>query len=108
MQSMDQGFFVAGNISSHTQLFGSKDVFISKLDRQGKLIKTTVIGGKGLDEVSDMTATEDGGVLLAVYSTSGKTDNKLLKVPEKSGVPARKYRFGFTVINGTYCRKLKW
>ena len=89
VQSMDQGFFVAGNISSHKQLFGSKDVFISKLDRQGKLIKTTVIGGKGLDEVSDMTATEDGGVLLAVYSTSGKTDNKVLKVPEKSGVPTK-------------------
>ena len=89
VQSMDQGFFIAGNISSHKQLFGSKDVFISKLDRQGKLIKTTVIGGKGLDEVSDMTATEDGGVLLAVYSTSGKTDNKVLKVPEKSGVPTK-------------------
>lgn len=89
VQTMDQGFFVAGNISSHKQLLGSKDVFISKLDRQGKLIKTTVIGGKGLDEVSDMTSTEDGGVLLAVYSTSGKTDNKLLKVPEKSGVPAK-------------------
>lgn len=89
VQSMDQGFFVAGNISSHKQLFGSKDVFISKLDRQGKLIKTTVLGGKGLDEVGDMIATEDGGVLLAVYSTSGKTTNKLLKVPEKSGVPAK-------------------
>lgn len=29
VQSVDQGFFIAGNISSHKQLFGSKDVFIS-------------------------------------------------------------------------------
>src|SRR6218665_800697 len=75
VQSTDQGFFVAGNINDNRKLFGSKDVFVSKLDKDGKLIKTTVLGGKSLDEVTDMIPTPDGGAVVLIYSTSGKTDN---------------------------------
>jgi len=75
VQSTDSGFFVAGNISDNRKLFGSKDVFVSKLDKDGKLIQTTILGGKSLDEVTDMIATEDGGAILLVYSTSGKAEN---------------------------------
>ncbi len=77
VQSMDEGFFVTGNINSHKELFGSKDVFVSKLDKNGKLINTTILGGKGLDEVQEMIATKDGGSLIAIYSTSGKTENNV-------------------------------
>lgn len=75
VQSNDSGFFVAGNISDNRKLFGSKDVFVSKLDKDGKLIKTAILGGKSLDEVTDMIPTEDGGAVLLVYSTSGKSEN---------------------------------
>ncbi|QOW10091.1 T9SS type A sorting domain-containing protein [Kaistella flava (ex Peng et al. 2021)] len=75
-QSLDEGFFVAGNINSNKNLFGSKDVFISKLDKTGKLINTTILGGNALDEVQEMIATPDGGSVLLMYSTTGKTENK--------------------------------
>ncbi|WP_312769888.1 T9SS type A sorting domain-containing protein [Epilithonimonas sp.] len=75
VQSTDQGFFVAGNVNDHKKLFGSKDVFISKLDKDGKQIQATILGGKSLDEVTDMIPTPDGGAVLLVYSTSGKSEN---------------------------------
>ncbi|MDQ0478297.1 T9SS C-terminal target domain-containing protein, partial [Chryseobacterium sp. MDT2-18] len=75
VQSLDEGFFVAGNINSNKQLFGSKDVFVSKLDKGGKLINTTILGGKGLDEVQEMIPAKDGGAVVLIYSTSGKTEN---------------------------------
>lgn len=75
-EALDGGFFVAGNINSNKNLFGSKDVFISKLDKNGKLINTTFLGGNALDEVQEMIATPDGGSVLLIYSTSGKTENK--------------------------------
>jgi hypothetical protein len=74
VQSSDQGFFVAGNISSNKQLFGSKDVFVSKIDKNGKLIRTSILGGKGLDEVQEIVPSKDGGVMVLIYSTSGKTE----------------------------------
>ncbi|MGC4129281.1 MAG: T9SS type A sorting domain-containing protein [Bergeyella sp.] len=75
VQTTDEGFFVAGNINENKKLFGSKDVFVSKLDKTGKLINTTIFGSKSLDEVTDMAPTSDGGAILAIYSTSGKSEN---------------------------------
>lgn len=75
VQSTDMGFFVAGNINDNKKLFGSKDVFVSKLDKDGKLIQTTILGGKSLDEVTDMIPTPDGGAVVLIYSTSGKSEN---------------------------------
>lgn len=75
VQSIDMGFFVAGNINDNKKLFGSKDVFVSKLDKDGKLIQTTILGGKSLDEVTDMTPTPDGGAVVLIYSTSGRSEN---------------------------------
>lgn len=75
VQSTDLGFFVAGNINDNKKLFGSKDVFVSKLDKDGKLIQTTILGGKSQDEVTDMIPTPDGGAVVLIYSTSGKTEN---------------------------------
>ena len=75
VQSTDMGFFVAGNINDNKKLFGSKDVFVSKLDKDGKLMQTTILGGRSLDEVTDMTPTPDGGAVVLIYSTSGKSEN---------------------------------
>ena len=75
VQSTDMGFFVAGNIHDNRKLFGSKDVFASKLNKDGQLMKTTIIGGNGFDEVVDIIPTPDGGTVLLIYSDSKKTDN---------------------------------
>ncbi|WP_426278413.1 T9SS type A sorting domain-containing protein [Chryseobacterium sp. S-02] len=73
IQTPDLGFFVAGNVQNSAQGYGSKDVLIVKLDKNGKEISQLILGGKGLDEVEKMIPTRDGGVLLGVYSRSGKT-----------------------------------
>lgn len=72
IQTMDLGFFVAGNIQNAPKGYGSKDVLISKIDKNGKEISQLIIGGKGLDEVEKMIPTIDGGALLGIYSRSGK------------------------------------
>lgn len=89
VQTIDEGFFVTGNINSHKNLFGSKDVFVSKIDKNGNLLQTTIIGGKGLEEVQEIIATEDGGSLMLVYSNSGQIESV------KSGeIPNLKTGFG--------------
>ncbi|CEJ71591.1 hypothetical protein BN1195_03940 [Chryseobacterium oranimense G311] len=70
IQSTDLGFFVAGNVQNSAKGYGSKDVLIVKLDKDGKEISQSVLGGKGLDEVEKMIPTKDGGALLGVYSRS--------------------------------------
>lgn len=76
IQSTDLGYFVAGNTSSSKEGFGSKDVWIVKLDSKGKEQSEIIIGGRGLDEVERMIPTKDGGALIGVYSRSGSfTEN---------------------------------
>ncbi|NMR34916.1 T9SS type A sorting domain-containing protein [Chryseobacterium aquaticum] len=70
IQTTDFGFFVAGNIQNAPKGFGSKDVIISKLDKNGKELSQVILGGKGLDEVEKMIPTVDGGALLGIYSRS--------------------------------------
>ena len=80
IQTTDLGFFVAGNIQNASKGYGSKDVFIIRLDKDGKELSQIILGGKGLDEVEKMIPTRDGGALLGVYSRSNiggskKTEN---------------------------------
>lgn len=84
VQTVDEGFLLAGNIQHHQKLYGSKDVFVSKLNKDGELKQTTVIGGNGLDEVQEMIATEDGGAVLIIYSRSGITEKVILNNAEES------------------------
>ncbi|WP_343608387.1 T9SS type A sorting domain-containing protein [Chryseobacterium oranimense] len=70
IQSTDLGFFVAGNVQNSSKGYGSKDVLVVKLDKDGKEISQLILGGKGLDEVEKMIPTKDGGALLGVYSRS--------------------------------------
>jgi len=72
IQTTDFGFVVAGNIQNSTKGYGSKDVLITKLDRNGKILSETILGGKGLDEVEKIIPTKDGGALLGIYSRSSE------------------------------------
>ena len=84
IQTTDFGFFVAGNATLRqtqgTGGFGSKDVIVSKIDKNGKELSQLILGGKGLDEVEKMIPTLDGGALLGIYSRSGAVLNEKLKV----------------------------
>jgi len=71
IQTTDMGFFVSGNVQNSSKGYGSKDVLIVRLDKNGKDLSQLIIGGKGLDEVEKMIPTKDGGALLGVYSRSG-------------------------------------
>ncbi|GAA5097535.1 hypothetical protein GCM10023210_32730 [Chryseobacterium ginsengisoli] len=84
IQTTDFGYFVTGNTTLREPQglkgFGSKDVLIVRLDKDGKELSQIVLGGKGLDEVEKIIPTKDGGALLGVYSRSNvggskKTDN---------------------------------
>ncbi|WP_228378107.1 T9SS type A sorting domain-containing protein [Chryseobacterium aquaticum] len=91
IQTTDFGFFVAGNIQNAPKGFGSKDVIVSKLDKNGKELSQIILGGKGLDEVEKMIPTVDGGALLGVYSRSGIFGNEKLKEnSEKSSIYSKK------------------
>ncbi|MBW3522141.1 T9SS type A sorting domain-containing protein [Chryseobacterium sp. NKUCC03_KSP] len=70
IQTADFGFMVAGNIQNATNGFGSKDVTVTRLDKNGKVLSEIILGGRGLDEVEKMIPTPDGGALLGVYSRS--------------------------------------
>ena len=80
IQTTDLGFFVAGNVQNSARGYGSKDVVIIKLDKNGKELSQLILGGKGLDEMEKMIPTKDGGALLGIYSRSNiggskKTEN---------------------------------
>jgi len=72
IQTADLGFMVAGNVQNSQNGFGSKDVMISRLDKNGKVLSEIILGGKGLDEVEKMIPTPDGGALLGIYSRSSE------------------------------------
>ncbi|WP_419868360.1 T9SS type A sorting domain-containing protein [Chryseobacterium sp. CT-SW4] len=77
VQTTDLGFVVAGSIQNSSKGYGSKDVLIIRLDKDGKELSQLIVGGRGLDEVEKMIPTRDGGVLLGVYSRSEAfTENK--------------------------------
>ncbi|WP_419870169.1 T9SS type A sorting domain-containing protein [Chryseobacterium sp. CT-SW4] len=79
VQTTDLGFVVAGSIQNSSKGYGSKDVLIIRLDKDGKELSQLIVGGRGLDEVEKMIPTRDGGVLLGVYSRSEAfTENKAI------------------------------
>jgi len=76
IQTTDLGFFVSGNVQNAAKGHGSKDIFITKLDKDGKESSQLILGGKGLDEVEKMIPTHDGGALLGAYSRSNASGTK--------------------------------
>jgi len=90
IQTTDFGFYVAGNIQNAEKGYGSKDVLVVKLDKNGKEISQLILGGRGLDEVEKMIPTIDGGALLGIYSKSGAvTGSGNTSQPENSSLTAR-------------------
>lgn len=83
VQSTDLGYFVAGSIQDKETGYGSKDVWLLKLDKTGKPTKEIILGGTGLDEVEKMIPTADGGALIGIYSRSGKFSEKNISSPSK-------------------------
>lgn len=73
IQTTNFGFMVAGNVQNSRNGFGSKDVTVTTLDKNGKVLSELILGGKGLDEVEKIIPTPDGGALLGMYSRSGAT-----------------------------------
>ncbi|EJL70620.1 hypothetical protein PMI13_02728, partial [Chryseobacterium populi] len=76
IQTTDLGFFVAGNVQNSAKGYGSKDIWIIRLDKTGKQVSELILGGKGLDEVEKMIPTKDGGALLGAYSRSNQGGSK--------------------------------
>jgi len=87
IQTTDFGFFVAGNTTlpfdsaqgkqaqdPKMKGYGSKDVLVVRLDKNGKELSQLILGGKGLDEVEKMIPTKDGGALLGIYSRSSEVN----------------------------------
>jgi len=75
-QTKDKGFIVVGS-TNHPKLgYGYKDVMVVKLDKTGKIINQLILGGKGLDEVEQVIPTDDGGVLMGIYSRSGVNEGQ--------------------------------
>jgi len=72
IQTADFGFMVAGNVQNAANGFGSKDVTVTRLDKNGKVLSELILGGRGLDEVEKMIPTPDGGALLGIYSRSSE------------------------------------
>ncbi len=72
VQTMDLGYLVAADVLNSKQGFGGKDALIVKLDKKGKIIWQSILGGNALEEVEKMIPTNDGGVLLGIYSRSGE------------------------------------
>ncbi|PWW30644.1 putative secreted protein (Por secretion system target) [Chryseobacterium sp. AG844] len=70
IQTTDQGFIVAGTVQNSSKGYGSKDVLIVKLDKDGKELSQLIFGGMAIDEVEKMIPTRDGGALLGIYSRS--------------------------------------
>ncbi|WP_411811936.1 T9SS type A sorting domain-containing protein [Chryseobacterium scophthalmum] len=84
IQTADFGFMVAGNIQNAANGFGSKDVTVTRLDKNGKVLSELIVGGRGLDEVEKMIPTPDGGALLGIYSRSGiAAGNNMVKSEDK-------------------------
>ena len=83
IQTTDLGYYVAGNIQSKKGAFGSKDVLLVKLDKNGKIINQLYLGGKGLDEVEKIIPTKDGGALVGIYSRSSKMENEKMRTEKE-------------------------
>ena len=86
VQTTDLGYYVAGNVQSKKGVFGSKDVLLVKLDKNGKIINQLYLGGKGLDEVEKIIPTKDGGALVGIYSRSSKMENGKIRTEKESSL----------------------
>ncbi|SDH98992.1 Por secretion system C-terminal sorting domain-containing protein [Chryseobacterium taeanense] len=130
IQTTDMGFFVAGNVTfgsaqatsqstdprslsgvegKATRGYGSKDVLVVRLDKNGKELSQLVLGGKGLDEVEKMIPTKDGGALLGVYSRSSEVKAGSGKTINYQPITTNNYGEGdYWIIKLSKDGKVEW
>ncbi|MFA5620234.1 MAG: hypothetical protein WDA08_08025 [Weeksellaceae bacterium] len=77
VQTNNGKLIVTGNIKSNRTSYGIKEIFVSKLNQNGELIRTVIIGGNSDNEVTNMIPTHDGGVALLIYSDSQEIDEQI-------------------------------
>jgi hypothetical protein len=105
IQTTDLGFFVAGNIQNSSKGYGSKDVLIIRLDKDGKTLSEQTLGGRGLDEVEKMIPTLDGGALLGIYSRS----QVMIDFKDKNGKQTENFGEGdYWIIKLSKDGKIEW
>lgn len=88
IQTVDLGYFIAGNTQNKESAFGSKDVWLVKLDKTGKVINQIYLGGEGLDEVEKIIPSKDGGALIGIYSRSNSVENTARKTIKEKNIDA--------------------
>ena len=69
----DGGALVVGNTTSYGK--GYKDIYIAKLNKNGKMISSFIVGGKKEDSAEALTRTKDGNMVLVGYREKGRAGN---------------------------------
>jgi uncharacterized delta-60 repeat protein len=69
----DGGAIVVGDTTSYGK--GYKDIYIAKLNKDGKLDSSFIVGGKKEDSAHALTRTKDGNMVLVGYRESGRAGN---------------------------------
>lgn len=99
IQTPDSGFILVGNSNSIngdvSTNYGREDVWVIKLDKDGKLIWEKSFGGSKDDEAYSIIKANDGGYLIAgttssndkdIKKTHGKKDVWLLKINDNGSL----------------------
>ena len=82
IQAQDGGYMLGGKSASsigydkNSNTYGDYDYWIVKTDESGNILWQKVFGGTNDDDLTSMTITNDGGVLLSGSSRSIVTGNK--------------------------------
>ncbi|QMU31030.1 T9SS type A sorting domain-containing protein [Adhaeribacter radiodurans] len=90
VKTADGGYLLGGTSDSGTSgdksqaSKGNQDYWIVKTDKQGKKLWDKTIGGSGMDNLTAIIVTADGGYLLGGYSDSGISGDK--SQPSRGGV----------------------
>jgi PQQ-like domain len=86
-EAKDGGILVAGTSDSFGGGPDMKDIWLLKLDKDGKKMWDKVLGGnESIDEARDIAQLEDGSIIVlgnSIKMSTGKSDAVLLKLSEK-------------------------
>jgi len=73
VETDDGGAIVVGDTISYGK--GYKDIYIAKLDKNGKMVSSFIVGGEKEDSAQAITRTKDGNIVLVGYRESGRAGN---------------------------------
>jgi hypothetical protein len=87
IQTTDGGYAVAGSTTSKGA--GEMDIWVIKLDEQGKMVWDRTYGGGNSDQARSLIQTTDGGYAVAGWTTSkgaGEMDIWVIKLDENGNL----------------------